>query len=140
LFINNLAYASKILSGVKELGVSVSLDDFGTGYSSLATLRSFPFDRIKIDRSFVFDMVRNSDAAAIVNSVLGLGRAMGFSVVAEGVESEEQRNLLKALGCQRKAISSVSRCRLSTTPPRLASSIATRARFARRKPIIPHSH
>ncbi len=101
LFIHNLAYASNMLAGVKELGVSVSLDDFGTGYSSLATLRAFPFDRIKIDRSFVFDMVRNSDAAAIVNSVLGLGRAMRLTVVAEGVESEEQRNLLKALGCQR---------------------------------------
>lgn len=100
LFIQNLAYASKILSGVKQLGVSVALDDFGTGYSSLGTLRSFPFDRIKIDRSFVFDMVRNSDAAAIVDSVLGLGRAMGLTVVAEGVETEEQRMLLRTLGCR----------------------------------------
>ena len=79
----------------------MSLDDFGTGYSSLATLRAFPFDRIKIDRSFVFDMVGNADAAAIVNSVLGLGRAMRLTVIAEGVESEEQRNLLRILGCQR---------------------------------------
>lgn len=101
LFINNMAYAAKMLSGIKELGVSVSLDDFGTGYSSLATLRAFPFDRIKIDRSFVFDMVGNADAAAIVNSVLGLGRAMRLTVIAEGVESEEQRNLLRILGCQR---------------------------------------
>jgi diguanylate cyclase (GGDEF)-like protein len=100
LFINNMAYAAQVLAGVKELGVSVSLDDFGTGYSSLATLRAFPFDRIKIDRSFVFDMVRNADAAAIVNSVLGLGRAMRLTVIAEGVESEEQRNILRILGCQ----------------------------------------
>lgn len=100
LFIQNLAYASKVLTGVKELGVSVALDDFGTGYSSLGTLRAFPFDRIKIDRSFVFDMTRNSDAAAIVDSVLGLGRAMGLTVVAEGVETEEQLRLLRTLGCQ----------------------------------------
>lgn len=100
LFIQNLAYASKVLTGVKGLGVSVALDDFGTGYSSLGTLRAFPFDRIKIDRSFVFDMVRNSNAAAIVDSVLGLGRAMGLTVVAEGVETEEQLKLLRTLGCQ----------------------------------------
>ncbi|HML28600.1 MAG TPA: EAL domain-containing protein [Hyphomicrobium sp.] len=100
LFIQNLPYASKILSGVKQLGVTVALDDFGTGYSSLSTLRAFPFDRIKIDRSFVFDMVRNSDAAAIVDSVLGLGRALGLAVVAEGVETQEQRSLLRTLGCQ----------------------------------------
>lgn len=100
LFIHNLAYASKVLSGVKELGASVALDDFGTGYSSLGTLRAFPFDRIKIDRSFVFDMVRNLDAAAIVDSVLGLGRALGLTVVAEGVETDEQLRMLQTLGCQ----------------------------------------
>ncbi len=99
LFIQDLTSAAKNLSGVKKLGVSVAIDDFGTGYSSLGTLRAFPFDRIKIDRSFVFDMVGNSDAAAIVNSVLGLGRALGLTVVAEGVENEEQLNLLRLLGC-----------------------------------------
>ena len=99
LFIQDRNSASKNLTSVKELGVSVAIDDFGTGYSSLSTLRAFPFDRIKIDRSFVFDMVGNSDAAAIVNSVLGLGRAMGLTVVAEGVENEEQLNLLRLLGC-----------------------------------------
>lgn len=99
LFIQDLAAASSILRRLKRLGVSVAMDDFGTGYSSLSTLRAFPFDRIKVDRSFVSDMVNNSDAAAIVNSVIGLGRAMGLCVVAEGVESQEQLAMLRLIGC-----------------------------------------
>ena len=99
LFIQNSAFASKMLAGVKELGVSVALDDFGTGYSSLSTLRAFPFDRIKIDRSFVFDMVHTADAAAIVNAVSSLGHAMGLTVIAEGVETQEQLDLLRSGGC-----------------------------------------
>lgn len=99
LFIRDSDAAMATLQHLKALGVSVAIDDFGTGYSSLSTLRSFPFDRLKIDRSFVFDMVANRDASAIVNSVLGLGRAMGLPVVAEGVETKEQFELLRLLGC-----------------------------------------
>lgn len=99
LFIQDDAIASTTLRRLKDLGVSVAIDDFGTGYSSLSTLRSFPFDRIKVDRSFVADMVNNSDAAVIVNSVIGLGRAMGLRVVAEGVETQEQATMLRRAGC-----------------------------------------
>lgn len=99
LFIQDLATAKATLCEIKALGVSVAIDDFGTGYSSLSTLRAFPFDRIKVDRSFVSDMINNSDAAAIVNSVIGLGRAMGLRVVAEGVESDEQVAMLRLLRC-----------------------------------------
>jgi diguanylate cyclase (GGDEF)-like protein len=99
LFIADEKAALKTLERLKSLGVSVAMDDFGTGYSSLRTLRSFPFDRIKIDRSFIFDMVSNADAAAIVNSIMGLGRALGRPVVAEGVETKEQLELLKLQGC-----------------------------------------
>ncbi|MBS0232384.1 MAG: EAL domain-containing protein [Proteobacteria bacterium] len=99
LFIQDDATASTTLRRLKDLGVSVAIDDFGTGYSSLSTLRSFPFDRIKVDRSFVADMVHNSDAAVIVNSVIGLGRAMGLRVVAEGVETKEQATMLRRAGC-----------------------------------------
>ncbi|MFA5955137.1 EAL domain-containing protein [Hyphomicrobium sp.] len=99
LFIQDSDTASSVLRRLKGLGVSVAIDDFGTGYSSLSTLRSFPFDRIKVDRSFVSDMVHNSDAAAIVNSVVGLGRAMGLCVVAEGVETQEQLAMLRLIGC-----------------------------------------
>ncbi|MDQ8697462.1 EAL domain-containing protein [Hyphomicrobium sp. LHD-15] len=99
LFIFDEKAALKTLERLKALGVSVAMDDFGTGYSSLRTLRSFPFDRIKIDRSFIFDMVANADAAAIVNSIMGLGRALGRPVVAEGVETKEQLELLQLQGC-----------------------------------------
>ena len=99
LFIYDAGAALNTLQRVKALGVSVAMDDFGTGYSSLSTLRAFPFDRIKIDRSFIFDMVTNADAAAIVNSIMGLGRALGRPVVAEGVETRDQLDLLQVQGC-----------------------------------------
>lgn len=99
LFISDAEAALETLNKVKALGVSVAMDDFGTGYSSLSTLRSFPFDRIKIDRSFIFDMTTNKDAAAIVNAIMGLGRAMGRLVVAEGVETVEQLSHLQRQGC-----------------------------------------
>ena len=74
----------KTLWGLKQLGVRVSMDDFGTGYSSLGNLRSFPFDKIKIDRSFVSDLKNSVDAAAIIRAVLGLGRSLGITTTAEG--------------------------------------------------------
>ncbi|MBS0249601.1 MAG: EAL domain-containing protein [Proteobacteria bacterium] len=99
LFIQDFAAAQTTLRLLKRLGVTVAIDDFGTGYSSLSTLRNFPFDRLKVDRSFVSDMINNAGAAAIVTSVIGLGRAMGLRVVAEGVESQEQLTMLRLLGC-----------------------------------------
>jgi len=99
LFIYDADTALETLNRLKALGVSVAMDDFGTGYSSLSTLRSFPFDRIKIDRSFIGDMVSNKDAAAIVNSIMTLGKAIGRRVIAEGVETAEQLELLKKQGC-----------------------------------------
>jgi diguanylate cyclase (GGDEF)-like protein len=99
LFIQDSESASTVLRELKSLGISVALDDFGTGYSSLSTLRSFPFDRLKVDRSFVKDMLTSSDAAAIVNSVIGLGRALGLRVVAEGVERDEHVIMLRSSGC-----------------------------------------
>ena len=101
LFIRDAESALQTLQQLHGLGVSVAIDDFGTGFSSLGTLRSFPFDRIKIDRSFVRTMVLDANDAAIVNSVLGLGRAMTLLVVAEGVETREQLELLRQLGCHR---------------------------------------
>jgi EAL domain-containing protein (putative c-di-GMP-specific phosphodiesterase class I) len=87
------------LKGIKALGVRISMDDFGTGYSSLANLRSFPFDKIKIDRSFVNDLESNADSAAIVRAVLGLGRSLGMTTCAEGVETQEQLLRLRSEGC-----------------------------------------
>jgi diguanylate cyclase (GGDEF)-like protein len=88
-----------VLRGLKDLGVSIVLDDFGTGFSSLSYLRMFPFDTIKIDRSFVGDMETRDDCAAIVSAVAGLSRTLGIKTTAEGVETPEQFALLRAAGC-----------------------------------------
>jgi diguanylate cyclase (GGDEF)-like protein len=87
------------LRALKALGVSIALDDFGTGYSSLAYLHEFPFDKIKIDRSFVQSCESRKQSAAVVNAVLGLAAELGMSTVAEGVETAEQLALLSDKGC-----------------------------------------
>jgi EAL domain-containing protein (putative c-di-GMP-specific phosphodiesterase class I) len=87
------------LEAVRRLGARVSLDDFGTGYSSLAYLQRLPVDELKIDRSFVAAIADDSVSAAIVASVLDLAHAVGLEVVAEGVETAEQLDLLRRLGC-----------------------------------------
>src|SRR5262249_62241257 len=79
--------------------VRISLDDFGTGYSSLSYLRSFPFDKIKVDRAFVSDLKESSDHMAIVQAVVSIARALGMTTTAEGVETEDQQKLLIMLGC-----------------------------------------
>jgi diguanylate cyclase (GGDEF)-like protein/PAS domain S-box-containing protein len=88
-----------VLHQLRGLGVRISMDDFGTGYSSLGYLRSFPFDKIKIDQSFIRDLATRADAMAIVRAVTGLGRSLGIPTTAEGVETAEQAQLLKAEGC-----------------------------------------
>jgi diguanylate cyclase (GGDEF)-like protein/PAS domain S-box-containing protein len=87
------------LHRLRELGISISLDDFGTGYSSLSYLRSFPFDKIKIDRSFVKDLSSRSDCVAIVRAISGLGRSLNITTTAEGVETLDQLDWLRAEGC-----------------------------------------
>lgn len=88
-----------ILHQLRELGVGISMDDFGTGYSSLSYLRSFPFDKIKIDRSFVKDLAQRPDCGAIVRAISGLGRSLNITTTAEGVETEDQLDWLRAEGC-----------------------------------------
>jgi len=85
----------KILRGLKRLGVSLSLDDFGTGWSSLSYLNRFPIDRIKIDRSFIRDVLTQPNAEAVVKSILGLARNLGLACIAEGVETPKQREYLQ---------------------------------------------
>jgi diguanylate cyclase (GGDEF)-like protein/PAS domain S-box-containing protein len=87
------------LHALRALGVRVSMDDFGTGYSSLSYLRSFPFDKIKIDQSFVRDLASNRDAQAIVRSIISLGVGLGVTITAEGVETQAELNCLRAEGC-----------------------------------------
>jgi diguanylate cyclase (GGDEF)-like protein len=87
------------LRHLRALGVRIAMDDFGTGYSSLSYLRSFPFDKIKIDRSFIKDIGEKSDCSAIVRAVAGLGAALGMITTAEGVETVEELGQIRALGC-----------------------------------------
>lgn len=98
--VDNLALAQSIVGSLKNQGVRVALDDFGTGYSSLAHLRALPFDRIKIDRSFVASM-ETPDSAAIVSAILGLGETLNLSVTAEGIEDSVAESRLTTLGCAR---------------------------------------
>jgi EAL domain-containing protein (putative c-di-GMP-specific phosphodiesterase class I) len=100
ILVNNPTIAERKLRKLKEFGFSLSLDDFGTGFSSIGYLRQFPFDVLKIDRSFVKDIGLNADANALVQSLVSLGDALGLSVVAEGIETEEQLKLLRLVQCE----------------------------------------
>jgi EAL domain-containing protein (putative c-di-GMP-specific phosphodiesterase class I) len=87
------------LHRLRELGVKISMDDFGTGYSSLSYLRSFPFDKIKIDRCFISGLATGDDSVAIVLAIAGLAKHLGIATTAEGVETRQQLQQVKALGC-----------------------------------------
>jgi len=99
LFLENRDDIMNTLKRIKALGVRVAMDDFGAGYSSLASIASFPFDKIKIDKCFVNQLTEDADVAAIVASIVALGRSLSVDVTAEGVETREQVTLLKAASC-----------------------------------------
>jgi EAL domain-containing protein (putative c-di-GMP-specific phosphodiesterase class I) len=98
--IPNMSTALDVLSSLRELGVSLLLDDFGTGFSSLNYLHSFPFDVLKIDRSFVCRITDGDQPLHIVRTIIELARTLGMDVVAEGIETREQYRLLRRLGCR----------------------------------------
>ena len=92
--------ARRILLALSEIGVRIAIDDYGSGYSSLSYLKHLPVDGIKIDRSFVLNMAADASDAVIVRSTIELGRSLGLTVVAEGVETAANWEQLKALGCE----------------------------------------
>ena len=88
-----------MLHRLRELGVRISMDDFGTGYSSLSYLQRFPFDKIKIDRSFIKDVAEKDGSLAIVRAVIGIAKSRNITTTAEGVETEPQLKLLRTFSC-----------------------------------------
>ena len=99
LFIDNVERTSAVLHKLHDFGIRIALDDFGTGYSSLNYLRSFPFDKIKIDKSFVNDLATDNSARAIIGAITALASALGMETIAEGVERTDQLEALRKQGC-----------------------------------------
>jgi EAL domain-containing protein (putative c-di-GMP-specific phosphodiesterase class I) len=89
----------RVLAGIRALGVELAIDDFGTGHSSLAYLKRFPVQCLKIDRAFIRDLGQDAESEAIVRSIVALGHGLKMRIVAEGVETEGQRAMLRELGC-----------------------------------------
>jgi EAL domain-containing protein (putative c-di-GMP-specific phosphodiesterase class I) len=98
--IPDMRTALEVLGSLRRLGVTLLMDDFGTGYSSLSNLHSFPFDVLKIDRSFVGRMTEGDQPLQIVRTIIELARVLGMDVVAEGIETREQYRLLRQMGCR----------------------------------------
>jgi EAL domain-containing protein (putative c-di-GMP-specific phosphodiesterase class I) len=99
LVIRDVERATRVLKEISESGITIAMDDFGTGYSSLSVLKSLPIDILKIDQSFVRDLGRDLGDNAIVAAIVNMARALALRVVAEGVETEEQLEILRDLGC-----------------------------------------
>lgn len=99
-FVEDSRNVSRAVSRLKKQGISISIDDFGTGYSSLHQLRSIPFDKIKIDQSFIKDIATNMESRAIVKSVIALGDSLGLATIAEGIELGDNHDILKEMGCK----------------------------------------
>jgi diguanylate cyclase (GGDEF)-like protein len=122
------------LHRLRGLGLRIAMDDFGTGYSSLSTLRSFPFDKIKIDQSFVRDLASSAEARSIVSAIAGLGRALGMRTTAEGVETEGQLAALEAEGCTEAQGYLFSKPRPAEELPLLLRSLAARQQEGTKAP------
>jgi diguanylate cyclase (GGDEF)-like protein len=98
-FMQDIEFTKSVLTAMKETGCSVSIDDFGTGYSSLAYLKRFPVDNLKIDISFIREMVKDPDSASIVMAIINMAHTLNLKTIAEGIETEEQWNFLRLLRC-----------------------------------------
>ncbi len=99
IFLANSEANLATLRSLRALGVGISMDDFGTGYSGLSYLRAFPFDKIKIDRSFISELGESGDCLAIIQAIIQLGSNLGIPTLAEGAETEEQLARLREAGC-----------------------------------------
>jgi predicted signal transduction protein with EAL and GGDEF domain len=123
------------LNQLKELGARISMDDFGTGYSSLSYLRKFPFDKIKIDQTFVRDLASRPESLAIVRAVAGLGSTLGIATTAEGVETMDQLRAVRAEGCTQVQGFLLGRPKPASLVPMLLAAFADAHRQERPEPI-----
>jgi EAL domain-containing protein (putative c-di-GMP-specific phosphodiesterase class I) len=99
MVMRNVSRAVRVLDAIRSRGIRLAIDDFGTGYSSMSLMKQFPIDTIKIDRSFVRDLPDDSEGRAIAQAIIGMGKALGMTVIAEGVETAEQQAFLRSHGC-----------------------------------------
>src|SRR2546423_1453783 len=128
MVMRNVARAIKILKAVQSRGIRLAIDDFGTGYSSMSLMKQFPIDTIKIDRSFVRDLPNDSEDQAIAQAIISMGKALGMTVIAEGVETAEQQAFLRNHFCDEmqgflfsKPLPAQQMADLLSDEPRLAS-------------------
>jgi diguanylate cyclase (GGDEF)-like protein len=128
MVMRNVARAIKVLNAIQSRGIRLAIDDFGTGYSSMSLMKQFPIDTIKIDRSFVRDLPRDSEDQAIAQAIISMGKALGMTVIAEGVETAEQQAFLRNHYCDEmqgylfsKPLPASQLARLLKAPPVLAS-------------------
>jgi diguanylate cyclase (GGDEF)-like protein/PAS domain S-box-containing protein len=127
LVVHNPERAIKLLTAIKRMGVRLAIDDFGTGYSSLAQLKNFPIDTLKVDRSFIRDIATNAEDKAITEAIIAMGKTLSLTVVAEGVETQEQEAFLRAHACDemqgyyfsKPVVADEFAALLRTTPPAL---------------------
>ncbi len=124
----NMSRAARMLEAIHSRGIGLAIDDFGTGYSSMSLMKHFPIDTIKIDRSFVRDLARDSEDQAIAQAIISMGKALGMTVVAEGVETIEQETFLREHACDEtqgflfsKAVPPAQLAELLRAPPLLVS-------------------
>ncbi|WP_235803662.1 EAL domain-containing protein [Halomonas sp. GFAJ-1] len=99
MMIEDAQHIHQLIAQIRTRGIKVALDDFGTGYSSLSSLQQLPIDKLKIDRSFVFGVDSKEEDRLLVEMIINLGKLLGYTVIAEGVETIEQQHVLQSLGC-----------------------------------------
>jgi predicted signal transduction protein with EAL and GGDEF domain len=128
--LQNSEHTLAILRMLQRMGVRVSMDDFGTGYSSLSYLRSFPFDKIKIDQSFVRDLDKGDEAIAIIRAIAGLGKTLGMITTVEGIETKRQLDQIRAAGCTEVQGYLFSEPQPASEVPRLLSSFGKKSQAA----------